>query len=148
MYERGVEGNVAEQVEQVVVVHGTVGTHLGFDELTASHLLVGKNLVAGIHTGIVVVPVHLEVTDTRVELVLVHRDVEVAPADTDTVGNAPYVGTLVHDVGHAEPSPVHVAQTTVNGGNSGFEVGIRKLILLGSQTVVYRLVQICTSGNG
>ena len=143
-----IQRNVAEQVEQIVVVHGAIGTYLSLDEFAASHLLIGQNLVAGIHTGIVVVPVHLKVTDTRVELMLVQRNIKVAPADTDTVRNTPYVGTLIHDVGHAEPSPIHVAQTAVNGGNGGLEVGIRELVLLGSQTVVYRLVQICTSGNG
>ena len=148
MYEGGVERDVAEQVEQVVIVHGTIGADLSRLGSAGQHQVVGKGTVARIHATVVVLPVNDEMSDTRVELMLVHGDIEVAPADTDTVGNAPHVGTFVHDIGHAEPSPIHIAHTRVGGGNGCFKFTLGELMCLRGHLRVQGLVEVSTSGNG
>ena len=133
MYEGCIKWDITEEIEQVIIVHRTIGTYLSLDKVIAGNLLICKNLVAGIHTRVVIIPVHLEVSDTCIKLMLVHRDIKVTPSNTYTVRNTPYIRTLVHDIGHTEPSPVHITHAAVNRSDGSIEVGIRKLVSFRSQ---------------
>jgi len=60
MHKSGVERDVAEKVEEVIIVQRPIGSHLRHDVGIGRNGLVGQYLVAGIHAGIVVIPVHVE----------------------------------------------------------------------------------------
>jgi hypothetical protein len=39
--ESGIQRDVTEQVEQIILVHGTISAHLSLDEFATGNLLVG-----------------------------------------------------------------------------------------------------------
>ena len=132
MYEGGVERDVAEQVKQIVVIHGTICTYFCCLRRIGLNQFIGKSTVARIHSTIVVLPVDDKVSDTSIKFVLMHGDIEVAPADTNTVRDAPYIRTLIHDIGHTEPSPIDIAHTGVSGCNGCFKFRLGELMCLRS----------------